>query len=53
MLPIIVIMLGLVSYSRLQGTENIRAIHIVSLIAIGMGIGLLLGNAGAYFRKKT
>lgn len=52
-LPILVIVFTLVNYSNLKGTENIRAIHIVSLIAIGMGIGLLLGNVIAYFRKKT
>ena len=51
-IPILVIVLTIGNYSRLKGTENIRAIHIVSLIAIGMGIGLLLGNVIAYLRKK-
>jgi hypothetical protein len=51
-IPILVIMLTLVNYSRLKGTENIRPIHIVSLIALGMGIGILLVNVIAYFRGK-
>ncbi|MDB5228687.1 MAG: hypothetical protein JWN78_2880 [Bacteroidota bacterium] len=50
--PILVIILSLGNYSRLKGTENIRPIHIVSLLTIGMGIGLLLGSIIAYFRNN-
>ena len=48
--PIFVIMLGIGNYSRLTGIENIRAIHIVTLLTIGMGIGVLLRNIFTYFR---
>jgi ABC-type polysaccharide/polyol phosphate export permease len=51
-IPMLVIMLTVVNYSRLKGTENIQAIHIVSLIAIGIGIGLLLASVTTYFRKN-
>ena len=51
-LPLFVIILGLVNYSRLTGTEYIRAIHIVTLITIGMGLGVLLRNVFLYFRRK-
>lgn len=51
-LPALAILLTIVNYSRLSGTENIRAIHIVTLIAMGMGIGILLRNVIAYFRGR-
>jgi positive regulator of sigma E activity len=51
-LPLFVIILGLVNYTRLTGTEHIRAIHIVTLITIGMGLGVLLSNVFTYFRRK-
>ncbi len=51
-LPLFVIILGWVNYSRLTGTEQIRAIHIVTLITIGMGLGVLLRNIFTYFRRK-
>ncbi len=51
-LPLIVIILGIGNYSRLTGTENIRAIHIATLITIGMGIGVLLRNVFTYFKRK-
>jgi hypothetical protein len=50
-IPIFVIILGITNYSRLAGTENIRAIHIVTLITIGMAIGVLLRNVLTYFAK--
>lgn len=52
LLPIIVIIIAFGNYTRLTGTENIRAIHIVTLITLGMGIGILLQNIFAYFKRK-
>ncbi|MBS1493079.1 MAG: hypothetical protein JST55_06200 [Bacteroidetes bacterium] len=51
-LPVFVILLTLINYSRLSGTENIRAIHVVTLLVMGMGIGILLRNLIAYFRGQ-
>ena len=42
--------LAIGTYSRLTGTENIRVIHAVTLIAIGLGIGVFLTNFFAYVR---
>lgn len=52
-IPVFVIILALFNYSRLTGTENIRAIHIVTLITLGMGIGILLINVITFFRNKS
>ena len=55
-IPIFVIALGIGNYSRLTGTENIRAIHIVTLVTIGMAIGVLLRNVITHFasdKKKA
>ena len=52
-IPIFVIILALFNYSQLTGTENIRAIHIVTLITLGMGLGILLLNVITYFRNKS
>jgi len=49
-ISIFVIALSIGTYSRLTGTENIRMIHIVTLITIGLGIGILLVNLFAYIR---
>lgn len=51
-IPLFVIVLGITNYSRLTGTENIRAIHIVTLLTIGMAIGVLLRNTLTHFAKK-
>jgi len=51
-MPAFVILLSLGSYSRLSGTENIRPIHIVTLIAMGMGIGLLIRSTVEYFVRR-
>jgi hypothetical protein len=41
---ILILALSIGTYSRLTGTENIRAIHIVTLLAIGMCVGIFLVN---------
>jgi hypothetical protein len=51
-IPVFIILLSLINYSRLTGTENIRAIHVVTLLVMGMGIGILLRNLIAYFRGQ-
>ncbi|MBN8568224.1 MAG: hypothetical protein J0M18_01230 [Ignavibacteria bacterium] len=49
-IPVFIILISLINYSRLTGTENIRAIHVVTLLVMGMGIGILLRNLIAYLR---
>ena len=51
-ISIFVVLMMIASYLRLTGTENIRAIHIVTLIVCGMGFGVFLCNLFAYFRKS-
>ncbi len=50
-IPLFALTLGLTTYLRLTGTENIRAIHIATLIAIGMALGVFLRNVLTYFSK--
>jgi hypothetical protein len=35
-------MLGFVAFTRTHGSENVRAVQIVSLLAAGMGLGVAL-----------
>ncbi len=51
-LPLFVILLTLGNYSRLTGTENIRAIHIITLLTMGMVIGILLRNIFEYIIRR-
>jgi len=48
----IVIILTALNYSRLTGTENIRLIHELTLITMGMGIGVMIVNIMLYFKSK-
>ena len=50
-IPILVIVLGISNYLRLTGTENIRAIHIVTLITTGAAIGVLLRNYHTFCKR--
>jgi len=52
-IPIFVIIISFFNYTTLSDTENIRAIHIVTLITLGMGLGILLINVITYFRNKS
>jgi hypothetical protein len=40
------------AFTRLTGLENIRAIHIVTLLVCGMGIGVFLVNLALYIKAK-
>ncbi len=52
-LPLFVVILGIGNYARLPGTEAIRTIHVVTLLAIGAGLGVLLVNTIRYFRNDA
>lgn len=51
-LPVLIIILIVIVYSKLSGTENVKYIHIVTLLALGMAIGILVRNIVAYFFRK-
>jgi len=50
--PGIIILLIIIIYSKLSGTENVKSIHLVTLIALGIGIGILLRNIFTDFKRK-
>lgn len=47
-----VIILSLVNFSQLANSECIRAIHIVTLLVCGMGIGVFLVNLFVLLRNR-
>ncbi len=50
---ILIALLSAYNYSHLSGTENIHAIHIVTLLVCGMGIGMfLISISGLFFWKN-
>lgn len=49
---LILLMISTGSFCRLKGTENLRAIEIVSLLVIGMLMGITLVLVIQYFRLK-
>jgi hypothetical protein len=51
-ISLFVIAITLFNFSKLSGSDCIRAIHIVNLLVCGMGIGLLLTNAIALLKNK-
>ncbi len=50
--PALAIIFAFGAYSRLSGVENIRPIHMVTLLAMGMAIGVLLRNLILFFRGR-
>jgi hypothetical protein len=48
----IVVLFTATTFMRLTGIENIRAIHIVTLLTCGMGIGIFLVNFALFIRTK-
>ena len=51
-ISLFVIVITLFNFSKLTGSDCIRAIHVVNLLICGMGIGLFLTNAIAFVRNK-
>ncbi len=52
LVPSLAALLFIYNYGRLSGTENIRAIHIVTLVGLGVALGVLLRNVILYFREN-
>ncbi|HEY8690510.1 MAG TPA: hypothetical protein VIM07_14840 [Chitinophagaceae bacterium] len=48
----VVIALSFWNFSRIQGCDCIRAIHIVTLLVAGIGIGVLITSIKAWFIKR-
>lgn len=51
-LPLLAIIFAWTSFIKINGSENVRTIYIVTLIGVGIGIGVLLRNTIAYFTGK-
>ena len=51
LISLFVVFLTVSTFSRLTGIENIRAIHVATLLVCGMGIGVFMCSMLAYFRK--
>jgi hypothetical protein len=51
-LALLIIALSFWNFSRIQGCDCIRAIHIVTLLAAGVGIGVLITSIKAWFIKR-
>lgn len=47
-----VIAISFFNFTRLSGSECIRAIHVVTLLVCGMAIGIFLTNLFALLREK-
>jgi hypothetical protein len=48
----VLLALSLGNYARLEGTENIRPIHILTLVTIGIAIGVMLVHIFNMIRKR-
>jgi hypothetical protein len=51
-IALVVLVLSIGNYIRLTGTENIRAIHILTLVTIGVAIGVMLVHAFNLIRNR-
>ena len=51
-ISLFVIVITLFNFSKLTGSDCIRAIHVVNLLACGMGIGVFLTNLIALLKNR-
>lgn len=51
-LSLIVIALTIFNFTRIPGSECIRPIHIVTLIALGLALGVLLASTILLIRSR-
>jgi hypothetical protein len=42
LMPLLVSVIGFGSFLRIPGAENVRAVQMMALIAVGMGLGVAL-----------
>ncbi len=48
----VMLMLSCLNYARIEGTENVRAIVFISILGIGILLGLLITLIATAFKKK-
>ncbi|MFM9910451.1 MAG: hypothetical protein ACKVOW_13955 [Chitinophagaceae bacterium] len=48
----VLLLLSIVNFTRISGTENIRPIHFLSIFAIGMLSGILIRELVVRFRQS-
>ncbi len=42
--PVVVALVGFLTFWRMPGAENVRAVQILALLAVGMGLGVALAH---------
>ena len=52
LLAILIIALSFWNFSRIQGCDCTRTIHVVTLLAAGIGIGVFITALKAWFIKR-
>jgi hypothetical protein len=52
-LPLFVAFLGFSAFLRTTGSENVRAVQIVALLAAGMGLGVALASLKTWIRLRA
>ena len=52
LIPIVAILLMLGNFTRLKGSECIRAIHIVTLLVMGFALGVLVINLITLYKNN-
>jgi hypothetical protein len=51
-ISLVIIVLSFYNFYREEGSQNIRAVQIVSLLVCGMAIGIFLKSTVEFFRDK-
>lgn len=51
-ISLVIIILSFYNFYREDGSQNIRAVQIVSLLVCGMAIGIFLKSTVEFFRDK-
>ncbi len=51
-LPAMLLILASASFSRIQNSDGVRTVHVVSLLATGMIMGILLQNLIGLIRER-
>ena len=52
-MPLLASALGLGAFLRIPGSENVRAVQILALIAVGMGLGVTLAHIRILLGMKS
>lgn len=50
--PVVGLMILIFNYQKLSGIENIRGIHVATLVGIGVASGILLKNIVDQIRRR-